>query len=193
MLAVAYYSSESGEVSRVLRGVDLNLFPQASASELAIFVGADAHLPGYIEAGEFRPMPEKPTPDHVFDWSAKAWVLPLVGARAAKWREVKAARDAREFGPFEWNGNVFDGDADAQRRLQVALDGAKEALETGEPFATPWKLADNSVIMLLAQDVVDVYRAFALHNIKENHEQAMQKWTQIQAAQSIEELESIQP
>lgn len=40
-----------------------------------IEVGGDVHpLTHYIEDGEAVQMPPKPTPDHVFDYAAKAWV-----------------------------------------------------------------------------------------------------------------------
>lgn len=145
----------------------------------------------YVDGAQVVHVPPAPTPAHSWDWPTKAWVLPLEAAKEAKWVTVKAARDAREFGPFTWNDHTFDGDRDAQRRLTVALAAANEAIASGAEFSTFWKLADNTFISLSAQDVVDVYRAYGEHNIRDNHAAAAVKYAQIQAANSVEELDAI--
>lgn len=134
-----------------------------------------------------------PSPFH--DWSNQkmTWVdrRSFDELKAAKWAEVKAARDQTEFGPFEWNSYVFDGDESAQRRLNTAYAAAKEAIELNVPYSTFWKLADNSLITLSAHDVVAVYRRLGEHNIRDNHAAAAVKYAQIQAATTKEELDAI--
>jgi hypothetical protein len=145
----------------------------------------------YVNGAQVVPVPPAPSTAHSWDWSTKAWVLPLEAAKEAKWTAVKAARDVQEFGPFTWSGHTFDGDRDAQRRLTVALEAAKEAITSGSEFSTFWKLADNTVISLSAQDVVAVYRACGEHNIRDNHAAAAVKYAQIQAATTIQDLDAI--
>ena len=109
-----------------------------------------------VEYSESVRVTKASRPLHAAEWSnvSMSWVdtRPLDDLKAAKWAEVKAARDQTEFGPFEWNGYVFDGDESAQRRLTTAYAAAKEAIELNVPYSTFWKLADNSPITLSAHD-----------------------------------------
>lgn len=191
MISAIYYVASTGEAHSVLSGPDLGGFPSPLQGDLAVLSADAIALPGYIADYVFVPLPSAPSPAHTWDWDTKQWTLPLAAAKEAKWTSVKAARDAREFGPFTWNGHTFDGDRDAQRRLTVALEAAKESIAAGTTFSTFWKLADNTIVTLSAQDVVDVYRACGEHNIRDNHADAAAKYALIQAATTIEDLDAI--
>jgi hypothetical protein len=93
---------------------------------------------------------EAPSTNHVYDWGMRAWTDPrdLDWFKEAKWTEIKAQRDAIEFGTFTYDGNVFDGDVDAQRRLNVLISVSKSALAVGATFTVTFVLADNSTVEL---------------------------------------------
>ena len=48
----------------------------------------------YVDGGEVKPYPEKPSPRHVFDYAAKAWVLPASALADAKKDKCEALRKA---------------------------------------------------------------------------------------------------
>lgn len=73
--------------------------------------------------------------------------------------ELKARRDAKEYGPFLYNGMTFDGDLDAQRRLSVLVSAAKSAIAAGHSFTKDFTLADNTVVQLTAEDFVGIEMA----------------------------------
>jgi hypothetical protein len=189
-MKVAYYSEDTGEVSYLLSGKDLTGFPYPDTGQLAVMVEGTAHLPGYIEGVTFHQIPFSPSPAHTWDWSTKAWVLTLDAAKGAKWAAVKAARDAREFGEFVWSGHSFDGDIQAQRRLNLAVMAAQMALQTNAPWSIDWTLADNAVMTLSASDLVAVVEALGA-NIDAAHEDARAKRALIEAATTVADLDAI--
>lgn len=85
----------------------------------------------------------------------------LKNLKELKWREIKDKRDEAEFSPFTYNGMVFDGDADAQRRMMVYISVSKTALASGENFSREFTLADNTVVTLDANDFVGMELAKA--------------------------------
>ena len=54
-------------------------------------VGFESH---YVDGSEVKPYPEKPSPRHVFDYAAKAWVLPASALADAKKDKCEALRKA---------------------------------------------------------------------------------------------------
>jgi Domain of unknown function (DUF4376) len=116
----------------------------------------------WIESGVFHPIPEKPSRNHVFDYVAKEWTDPrqIEALRLDKWTEVKKAREAAEFGGFEWDGSTFDSDPVSQSRIQGAV---LLASQLGEAFSQQWTLADNSQRTLNAADMLQVGFALATH------------------------------
>lgn len=144
----------------------------------------------YVSSGAVHAVPPAPSPAHTWDWPSKSWVLSLADAKDAKWAEVKAARDAREFGTFRWNGFDFDGDVQAQRRLNLAVLAAQAALMAGGSWTMDWTLFDNSTKTLSATDMIGVVEALGA-NIAAAHEAARAKRTLIEAATTVEQLDAI--
>ena len=108
-----------------------------------------------------------------------------------KWAQVKADRDDHEFGPFSWNGYVFDGDEAAQRRINLAVMGAQAAIIAGDVgWSVDWTLADNSSINLSASDMIAVANALGA-NIAQAHAAARAKRQQIEQATTKEELDAL--
>jgi len=101
----------------------------------------------------------------------------LATLKARKWEEIKAAREAAEFGGFVWAGSAFDSDDVSQRRLQ----GAVQLAGLLPTFAVDWTLADNSTRTLSAADLQAVGVALGQH-VQACHAQARSRRAQILAA-----------
>lgn len=136
--------------------------------------------------------PASPSPHHVFDYTTKQWVDPrtLADLKEAKWLEIKAARDAAEFGSFTWDNSTFDSDPTSQSRIQGAAQLATLALMNSQPFSIDWTLADNSTRVLTAQDMLAVGTAMGVHT-NTQHVKARLKRDMINAATTAEEIAAI--
>ncbi len=83
--------------------------------------------------------------------------------RLEKWCEIKKARDRVEFGPFEAKGLVFNGDEISQSRIRGQAQTAAMCLQTSTPFQTTWTLLDNSVVVLNANEMIEVLLSLTSH------------------------------
>lgn len=96
-------------------------------------------------------------PSYPATWSNAtfAWIdqRALPQAKADKWSDLKAARDATLHAGFTWDGSTFDSDETSQSRIQGAVQLAGLA---GAAFSTVWVLADNTTRTLSAADMVGV-------------------------------------
>lgn len=106
-------------------------------------------------------------PVYLAQWNGavKAWedLRSLDEMRAAKWSEIKAAREAAEFSSFTCLGYEFDCDRESVTRLMGAIQLAQMALSLGESFAIDWTLADNTVVSLSALDLIQAGQALGVH------------------------------
>lgn len=129
-----------------------------------------------------------PSPAHQFDYSVKAWVDPrtLQDHRDEKWAQIKAARDAVEFGPFTWDASIFDADAESQQRIS----GAVQMASLSSAFSIDWTLADNTVRALTATQVIALGIALAQH-VGAAYATARALRDQINAAATIAAVEAI--
>ncbi len=114
----------------------------------------------------------------------------LIEAKASKRTLFKQARDSVEYGPFIYNGMVFDGNSDAQRRLSVLVSAAKTALAMGNNFTKGFTLADNTVVQLTAEDFIGIEMA-KLWQVDVVFQEYRLKKAAIEAATTLEELEAI--
>lgn len=124
------------------------------------------------------------------DTMARIYVMPLDVAKRIKWAEVKAARDAAEFGGFVWDGSTFDSDPASQSRIQGAAQLATLAQMAGEPFAIDWTLADNTVRTLSGADMLAAGVAMGQH-VQAAHEAARALREAIDAAADADELAGV--
>lgn len=182
------------EVVQVSRAKGTDLEPPAPLPGTQVYdYNYTGRLPAFWLNGEAHPVPPAPSNWHVWNWfPVFSWTEDVERAKQAAWRSVKAARDEREFGPFQYNAMYFDGDQDAQRRISLAVLGAQAALTAGTPWTLDWTLANNTVINLTAEEMVSVAEALGA-NITAAHEEARQKRAAIDAATTIVELEAICP
>lgn len=175
-----------------LVGPDLSGFPEPGDGMLAMMLEEPANLPGYMLDGCFHPLPARPTQHHQFDYATKQWLDPrtLDDFKAEKLAQAKAARDAQEFGLFTYNGMVFDGDLDAQRRLSVLVSASKTSAASGYSFAKDFTLADNTVVQLTAEDFIGIEMA-KLWQVDVAFQEYRVKRAAIEAATTLEELGAI--
>lgn len=102
-------------------------------------------------------------PDEFSAWDdvSGGWIdaRSLQEKRAAKWREIKAARHAAEFGSFVWDGKTFDADAVSQSRIQ----GVVQLSLLDNTLVMDWTLADNTTVSLTASEFIQVGVALGVH------------------------------
>lgn len=99
----------------------------------------------------------------------------------------KAARDAEEVQPIEYNGNLFDYDEKARDRINAAII----ALDAQGAEATiDWTTADNNDVLVTANDLRAVISAVAVRS-NTLHVKYRELKTQAKAAKTVEELEAI--
>lgn len=134
--------------------------PTVGDSEYGIFYGSvDIHTQYHdLNTGTPQFMGERPSSNHQFNYLNKQWedCRSLQEHQAAKWTGIKQARDLAEFGKFTYNGMVFDGDVNAQRRLAGYISISKAAIAAGTAFEAPFTLANNTEVVLTAQDFVGI-------------------------------------
>lgn len=139
------------------------------------------------------PMPLKPDEHHEFDYSSCCWFDPrsLNKLKDTKWEDIKLKRDESEFDLFEYNGMIFDGDVNAQRRLNGYISVSKSAILAGQEFSANFILADNSVVLLTAQDFVGIELA-KITAVASVFDKATLLRKQIYEAATKEDVEKIQ-
>lgn len=84
----------------------------------------------------------------------------LEAMRARQWAAIKAERSRLEYGGFTWDGSTFDSDPDARARIMGAVI---EAQALGPDFSRTWRLADNSLRQLDAEQMLAVGIALGAH------------------------------
>ena len=133
-------------------------------------------------------------PDGLFagaTYVADAAVDDIETARARKWADIKAERDRLECGGFDMPGiGRFDSDADSRARIVGAVTAAKIAKDASQPFNVEWTLADNTAVMLDAEQVISVGFAMLTHTTS-THEKGRNLRSAIVAAEDAESLDAI--
>ena len=112
---------------------------------------------------------------------------PLEELKLIKRAEVNRARDKKEQGGFAYLGKVFDSDSISCQRISCAA----QAFSMADDSATiVWTCQDNSTIELNKAQLLGLVVALAQHS-NACHEEATEIKKKIDAAQTIEELETI--
>ena len=146
--------------------------------------------PCYVENGLRIVVPPAPSPYHVWDWTAKQWVLTLQAAKDAKWDAVKAWRDARNYAPFTWGGYTFDADDRSRARIAEAGLEALMIASTGETQAYEWVLYDNTTATLTEAQMLQMSRALRART-NQLFLASSVKRQQIEAATTVAAVEAI--
>ncbi|CAB4130465.1 Domain of unknown function DUF4376 [uncultured Caudovirales phage] len=119
-----------------------------------------------LVAGLLLDLPQ-PSPLHTWDgseWQPPAAPAALAAAKAVKITAIKAERSAAEFAPLVWKGSTFDADADAQRRILIAMTYALSVASAKPPItlAVDWILADGTTRTMSGDDLIAIGSALAL-------------------------------
>lgn len=114
----------------------------------------------------------------------------LASAKVRRWALVKQRRHDAEFGPFTWDGSVFDGTPVSQERISKGALEAMAARMEGREFSEPWILADNSIRTLSGEDMFAVARAMGAQ-MKAAFAIGVALRLQIEAAETLEQVEAV--
>lgn len=146
----------------------------------------------YVSNGELTEKPARPDAVSKWDYATQQWAdqRTLEQHKTARWAEIKAIREANEFGGFTWDGSEFDSDAISQARIQGAVVLAMQALGAEVPFSIDWTLKNNSVRSLTGTQMVAVGQALATH-VGTQHEIARILRVSIEESVSVPEVEAV--
>lgn len=100
---------------------------------------------------------------------------------------LKAARDAEEVQPIEYNSNSFDYDEKARDRINAAIIALDMA---GAEATLQWTTADNTNATVTAQDLRNIIAAVAMRS-NTLHEQYRTAKEAVNAAETKEEVEAV--
>jgi hypothetical protein len=140
----------------------------------------------YVEGGILVEKPAQLSTQHTFDYATKQWVYDLTRHRQEKWTQIKAARNAEEFGTFTWSTHTFQCDQVSQRRIQ----GAVQLAQLDSAMTLDWTLADNSVQTFNATELQQIGQALAAH-VDACHVKSRTKRGEIDAATTEAELGTV--
>jgi len=186
MISYAVYDTTTGEILRTGQCTPESLSLKAQGANEAVIEAVANDATDYIADGQVISKGDQPSPDHIFDYAQGQWVFDLSQAKASKWSEIKAARDAQEFGTFDWGGHTFQCDEVSQRRIQ----GAVQLALLDSTIALEWTLADNTSQVFTADDFVAIGQALAAH-VNAGHVKSRALRAQIDAAQTQADIDSI--
>lgn len=146
----------------------------------------------FLDAEALTLPPSQPSPHHVFNYTTKQWEDPrtLADLKAAQWTQIKQARTQAEYAGFTWDGSVFDSDATSQQRINGAVSLALIAKQASQPYSITWTLADNTLRVLSADDMISVGLALGTH-VQATFNKGQQLQQQIEAATTKGEIEVI--
>ena len=186
------YNINTGQIQKVLNCPESLIQLQYDAATQGCVEGDFSSLDFYIEDSVSKRIPAKPNSYCVFDFITKTWIDPrtLDEIKSMKWESIKKIRDQVENSSFVWNGHVFDCDVVSQSRIQGTSQLASLALMNQTPFSVDWTLANNTVVVLTAEDMLAVGKAMFEH-INSCHQKSRTLRMQIESATTKEEVEAI--
>lgn len=142
-----FFDAATGEIKKTMTGSpelwELNRGPGETIMEVSVPVRSDTHC---IIGGQLAQMPPKPSPNHVFNWTTKAWEDPrtLQELKDAASRSVNAARVQANFSTFTYAGKTFACDAASRADIDT-VNGYVTLFAALPPgFSGAWKAVDNS-------------------------------------------------
>lgn len=184
------YPNQSGIIESAVRSAHEVLDPNAvELVDCVIDTGALVSEYLYINFALIY-IGECPGDAYEVSTDTASWVYSIQKAKKALWNQIKTKRTEIEFGEFTYNGMIFDGDVDAQRRLGSYISVSKTALLNNQPFSASFTLANNTEVVLTAEDFVAIEIA-KVTQMAQAFAHAATLRAQINAAASAEEIEAI--
>lgn len=118
-------------------------------------------------------------------------VLSVAERKLEMVESIKSIRDARIAGGATVQGiGVFDSDDAARLNITGAVVMAQVAIAANQPFSMSWKLANNTLVTLNAQQMIAVGLAAGTH-VAACHARAQALGVAVQAAASHDDLDAI--
>lgn len=121
-------------------------------------------------------------------WVVSEW--PLDVAKSNMRSTANLQRDILEADGFDYLGKRIDSSPESVRRISMAAEAAKLAIDSGQEFFVSWTCADNSQLPLDGAGMVGMVSAAAKQGMA-LHARAKTIKYQIDSATSISELEAI--
>jgi hypothetical protein len=116
---------------------------------------------------------------------------PIETARKIKLALIKIERDNKEVSGFPYLGKIFDSDSRSLQRITTSTLAAQTALAAKVDYSVEWTCADNSTIVMNAEQMIGTSVALAVY-AGLLHEQAKELKAEVMAAESIDDVEAIQ-
>lgn len=161
--------------------------------EPGIYIGeVNAQTQYHTDAGPVD-IPPRPTLGHDFDWVTKTWLPNLDRAKAEKWEEIKAARDAAKQMPLATPYGDFDADPAGRSNIVDVAQAVQTLAQTLAPLDQPtvnFTLHDNTTVTLTAQQMIEVAKLL-FQQVQTAHEHGRALRAAIEAATSVEAVEAI--
>lgn len=115
------------------------------------------------------------------------YIISLDELKQAKINEFKAIRDTKEVGPIAYEGYNFDYDDKARERINAAIIAL--SLQ-GEDASIEWTTADNTNVLVTADDLRGVIAAVAMRSNKLHNAYRIAK-EKVLKATTKEEVEKV--
>ena len=178
-----FITSQGEIISRISGSIDQ---VELNTPSNAIYVDVDYEVANAywdFDLHEFVSISEAPSAYHQFSYSAKEWFDPrtLADLKSQKWEIIKQARDALEFGGFEFEGHTYDSDQTSQGRIMGAAMSQMDQV---------WTTADNSTVSLTTNQLASLYVALQVH-VANAHAMGRVARAALDAATSVQEINAI--
>lgn len=192
MTAITIYDIASGRALRKIRELG-STSAEAQVMDGETFVEGDYSFESYLDGGEVREKPERPSDSHDWDWATKTWQPKPDDARAKKKAMIDPEFDRRTYAPVMYDGAPFDAD---DRKSRARIAGLSKRLERGDglpPGWIGWRDANNDYHW--ANDTPEVVQArlASLSKAIEDREQALliAAWTHKAALDALTDIGDI--
>jgi len=191
----AVFNPATGEILRLLSCDAATAVLNTAAGQSALEVGQEVSDGTHYLAG-IDPvlMPLRPSPQHIFDWTSKAWHDPrtLADLKAVANTRINAARMTANRGGFTHQGKTISSDALSRSDID-GVNGYASLYGTLPPaWPGGWKAVDNSYLAIASLDDWKLFYSamVAAGNANFAHAQALK--AQLAAATTPAQVEAIQ-
>ena len=192
-MMITVYTVATGKIDRLVTCPDDVVELQFDPMTQAALEGHFADDAFYVKDGEPMAIPPRPSPVHIFDHAAEAWVDPrtLEQVRAAKNEAINRARLRANQSHFTFAGKQIAVDP----LSRGDIDGAHGAwlMSGGPPPGWPggWKAIDNTYVPITDMATWGQFYGAMVATGTANFNHAQQLKAQLAAAPTIAEAEAV--
>ena len=109
-------------------------YPEALATGGAGLLLGVAHGPGFIDGGEFAPMPESPGPGHRFNYATRQWESTMTPEK--RWSAIRVER-GRRLTASDWT-QLPDVPLATKEAWATYRQALRDITEQPDPFNITW-------------------------------------------------------